>query len=179
MPYTMERDQLPANVKKIADKKLRDQWVHVFNSAYAKAKKAGKSDKDAEAAAFAQANGVLKQRMGWRDTMPSLSALFGSKQYKTEGGTKFPAAAYAYVPDPQSPSTWKIRLWASPSEKETTGQIGAAVAALGKGFRGNQAEIPAAAMASVKRRVRAAWKRVNPGRSTSARPARPNRHAVL
>jgi hypothetical protein len=36
----------------------RKQWVAVWNSAYERAKKDGKSDKEAESSAFAQANGV-------------------------------------------------------------------------------------------------------------------------
>jgi hypothetical protein len=54
MPYTV--DTLPANIKKLPAKKRR-QWMHVFNSAYKRA------TGDKEAAAFAQANGVvLKQK---------------------------------------------------------------------------------------------------------------------
>src|SRR5262249_59505384 len=36
----------------------RKQWIEVWNSAYRKAKKDGKSDKEAESSAFAQANAV-------------------------------------------------------------------------------------------------------------------------
>lgn len=167
MPYGSVAS-LPDNIKKLPATKAR-MWMHVWNSAYAAAKKAGKSDKDAEQAAFERANGVLKKRMGWRDTMPTLSKLFGKKT-KTEDGVQFPAAAYAYVGDPNSPSTWKVRLWESPDKKETAKQVGMAVAAVGAGFRGNKADIPAAAMAGVKRKVRAAWKRVNPGKSSDDMP---------
>ncbi len=80
---------------------------------------------------------------------------------KTEDGVEYPAAAYAYVPDPDEPSGWKIRLW-DKTKKETAAQIGDAVAALGKGFRGKKAEIPAADLPGVKAKVKAAWKRVNP-----------------
>ncbi len=41
------------------------------------------------------------------------------KVYKTENGMQFPAEAYAYVPDPDKPSTWKLRLWEDPEKKET------------------------------------------------------------
>jgi HK97 family phage prohead protease len=50
-------DELPDNVP-AAHKK---QFLEVFNSAHAKAKKDGKSDKDAEASAFAQAWGVINK----------------------------------------------------------------------------------------------------------------------
>lgn len=39
----------------------RKQWMEVWNSAYSKALKDGKSAKDAESSAFAQANGVVKE----------------------------------------------------------------------------------------------------------------------
>src|SRR5215471_5104082 len=72
-----------------------------------------------------------------------LRATFGSGgETKTEDGLDFPASAYAYVPDPKEPSTWKLRLWESPEAKETSAQVGRSVAALGKGFRGNKVSIP-------------------------------------
>jgi hypothetical protein len=83
-------------------------------------------------------------------------------QTKTEDGKDYPDAAYAYVPDASKPSTWKLRLWESPEVKETPRQVGMAVAALGpKGFRGQTVKIPVADLPKVKRRVRAAWKKVH------------------
>lgn len=82
---------------------------------------------------------------------------------KTEDGVAYPAAAYAYTPDKEKPSTWKLRLWDSPEQKETRRQIGMAVAALGAGFRGNKVEIPAADLKDVVARVRQAWEKVNDG----------------
>lgn len=58
MPYK-SLDDLPENIQKLPEKDQR-QWRAVWNSAYAKAKKDGKSDEEAEQTAFAQANGVLK-----------------------------------------------------------------------------------------------------------------------
>lgn len=81
---------------------------------------------------------------------------------KREDGEDFPAAAFAYVPDPESPSTWKLRLWDSLDEKETVAQVSRAVSALSpSGFRGNRVQIPAEDVASVKAKVRAAWRQVN------------------
>jgi len=81
---------------------------------------------------------------------------------KREDGEDFPAAAFAYVPDPESPSTWKLRLWGSLDEKETVAQVSRAVSALSpSGFRGNRVQIPAEDLASVKAKVRAAWRQVN------------------
>lgn len=79
---------------------------------------------------------------------------------KTEGGVQYPAAAYAYVPDAESPSTWKLRLW-DETKKPSARIIGAAIAALGPGYRGNKVEIPSGDLPGVKAKVRAAWKQVH------------------
>ena len=78
---------------------------------------------------------------------------------KTEAGKKFPAKDYAYTPDKNKPSTWKLRLTSTPGATPDVRIVGAATAALGKGFRGNKVNIPAAALAGVKNKVRAAWKK--------------------
>lgn len=92
------------------------------------------------------------------------------QQTKTEDGVSFPAAAYAYVPDPESPSTWKLRLWEDPQKKVTARQVGAAIAALGKGFRGQKVQIPADARAGVIAKVRAAWRKANPDKAAVDMP---------
>lgn len=81
---------------------------------------------------------------------------------KTEDGVAYPAEAYAYVPDRESPSTWKLRLWEDPEQKVTARQVGMAVAALGAGFRGQKVQIPSEDLAGVKAKVRAAWKEAHP-----------------
>lgn len=81
---------------------------------------------------------------------------------KTEAGASFPVAAYAYTPDTNMPSTWKLRLWASPTGGPDAGIVGAAIAALGKGFRGNKVVIPDADLPAVKAKVKAAWIKANP-----------------
>jgi hypothetical protein len=91
---------------------------------------------------------------------------------KTEDGESYPAAAFAYVPDPEKPSTWKLRIWESPSKGVTARQVGAAVAALGPGgFRGNRVQIPAEDLPKVKAKVRAAWLKANPDRKPDEVPA--------
>lgn len=81
---------------------------------------------------------------------------------KREGGEDFPAAAFAYVPDSNTPSTWKLRLWDSLSSKETVAQVSRAVSALRpSGFRGNKVQIPKADLPAVKRKIAAAWRKVN------------------
>ncbi len=90
---------------------------------------------------------------------------------KTERGMTFPARAYAYVPDAEQPSTWKLRLWQTPQTQETRRQIGLAVAALGPGgFRGQRVQIPADDLPAVKRRVLRAWLKANPDKSRGDAP---------
>lgn len=82
--------------------------------------------------------------------------------YKTDMGMRFPASAYAYVPDPQKPSTWKMRLWEDPSKKVTRASIARAAMALSpSGFRGNQVQLPKGEVAAVRSKVAAAWKSVH------------------
>lgn len=87
---------------------------------------------------------------------------FSKAATKREDGEDFPAAAFAYVPDPEKPSTWKLRLWDSIDEKETVAQVSRAVSALSPGgFRGNRVQIPSSDLPRVKEKIRAAWRRVN------------------
>ncbi len=89
---------------------------------------------------------------------------------KTQGGVRFPASDFAYVPDRSEPSTWKLRLTKTPGGKPDAGIVGAAVAALGKGFRGNRAQIPDGDRPAVIARVRAAWKQANPDKGGEELP---------
>lgn len=87
------------------------------------------------------------------------------KQTKREMGMDFRAKDFAYVPDRTKPSTWKLRLVEKPGAAPTRRQVGMAVAALGPGgFRGNRVQIPAADLPAVKRKVAAAWRKLNPGK---------------
>lgn len=65
------------------------------------------------------------------------------------------ASGWAYVPDPEKPSTWKLNI-------SDARHVAAAVAALGKGFRGNKVSIPAEDLAAVKSKVRAAYSKFFP-----------------
>ena len=80
---------------------------------------------------------------------------------KTEDGESYPASAFAYVPDSNKPSGWKLRLWESPEKKETVAQVGRAAAAFSPGgFRGQRVQIPASAVAGVKAKIRAAYRKL-------------------
>lgn len=85
-----------------------------------------------------------------------------AKVMKTEDGKDFPASDYAYVPDPEAPSTWKLRLTSSPGGDPDPRIVGAAVAALGAGFRGQRVDIPEGDRAGVIAKVRSAWKKAHP-----------------
>ena len=94
------------------------------------------------------------------------------QQTKTEDGIAFPPGAYAFVPDRESPSTWKLRLWQTLALKETATQVGAAIAAIGPGgFRGRRVQIPADDRPAVLRRIRAAWTKAHPDASRDDMPA--------
>lgn len=80
-------------------------------------------------------------RRGVLGRMARSLGLGGKAQTKTEGGDDYSASAYADVPDPEKPSTWKLRLEESPG-KVTVAQVARAITALGpSGFRGNKVEI--------------------------------------
>ena len=80
---------------------------------------------------------------------------------KTEDGVVYPAAAFAYTPDLDKPSGWKLRLWEDLEKKVTKKQLGAAAAAFSPGgFRGNRVQLPANAVAGVKAKIRAAYRRL-------------------
>jgi len=91
---------------------------------------------------------------------------------KTENGKAYPSSDFAYVPDPEKPSEWKLRLTATPGGAPDSGIVGAAIAALGPGgFRGQKVDIPAADLPAVLAKVRAAWKKANPDKSVDEMPA--------
>ena len=81
---------------------------------------------------------------------------------KHENGKDFRASDYAYVPDRSKPSTWKLRLTNTPGGSPDPRIVGAAVAALGKGFRGQKVQIPSGDLARVKAKVRSAYRKANP-----------------
>jgi starvation-inducible DNA-binding protein len=82
---------------------------------------------------------------------------------KTDRGMRFPAEAYAYVPDSSMPSTWKVRMWETPGKGVTVASAARAAMALSaSGFRGNQVQLPEGEMSGVRRKVASAWRSVHP-----------------
>lgn len=95
----------------------------------------------------------------------SLGEILGVENVtKTEGNEELPASAYAYVPDPEKPSTWKLRI-------DDAGHVGGAIAAIGKGFRGQKANIPSADLPAVKRKIRAAWLKFHKDKTAADLPS--------
>lgn len=88
---------------------------------------------------------------------------------KTEDGKAFRKSDYAYTPT-DTPSDWKLRITKTPGGAPDSGLIGAAAAAMGKGFRGNKASIPQADRGKVKSKLRGLWTRANPDKSEDEMP---------
>ena len=91
--------------------------------------------------------------------------MFRKRTTKSErvGGrsVKFGSRDYAYVPDPEKSSTWKLRLTNTPGGSPDPRIVADAAAALGPGFRGNKVQIPSAARSAVIAKVRRAWLSAN------------------
>lgn len=60
------------------------------------------------------------------------------KVTKGEGGKSYPASDYLVVEDPESPTTWHLRITKTPGGPSDHAQCGAAWAALHEGHRGNK-----------------------------------------
>lgn len=82
--------------------------------------------------------------------------------FQTRGGQRFHKGDFFYAPS-DDPSTWKLLKSGTPGGEPDAVHVGAAVAALGKGYRGETVDIPDADKPAVIRRVRAAWKKLHPG----------------
>ena len=82
-------------------------------------------------------------------------------------------ANFAYVPDPDSPSTWKLDI-------SDAVHVGAAAAALSPGgFRGQRVQIPAADLPGVKAKIRSAWRKFNPDKGDDDMPTSIRKEAEL
>lgn len=87
-----------------------------------------------------------------------------SKQTQTVDGVEHPASHFAYVPDREKASTWKLLI-------HDARHVGMAAAALGSGFRGQKVEIPSSDLPEVKARVRRAWRKFHPDADPEDMPA--------
>ena len=79
---------------------------------------------------------------------------FVEKATKTEDGKEYNSSAYLVVPDPDKPSTWKLRIQETPG-KVTVAQLGRAAAALSSGgFRGNPVQLSGGERKKAKAKLR-------------------------
>lgn len=82
------------------------------------------------------------------------------KPTKTDGGIKRSAEDFAFVPDSEKPSTWKLPL-TDATGKVTRDKLGAAAAAFSPGgFRGQKVKIPSSDVAAVKAKIRSAYHKI-------------------
>lgn len=81
------------------------------------------------------------------------------QNFKTDGGKKYYASDYLYVPDKSKPSTWKLRIADGGTGKVTIAQLGRAAAAFSSGgFRGNKVELPSGEASRIKAKLRAKYR---------------------
>lgn len=117
------------------------------------------------AAVRAQLRAAWTRRGGSVDDMPDAI---------TFAESDLPDSCFAYVPDEAkgadgAKSKRKLRLCNMDGELDA-GIIGAAAAALGPGFRGQTVDLPSDAVGPAKRKVRAAWRKVNPDKDADDMP---------
>lgn len=128
-------------------------------------------DIDNKVAAITAVNDELRNRLEtqttfgkdkkWQPLTDKLNKLINKQETKREGGIDYPSSDFAYVPDREAPSTWKLRLAEERPGNITVSQLGRAAAALSPGgFRGNRVQIPSADMAKVKNRIRSEYRKL-------------------
>ena len=80
---------------------------------------------------------------------------------KTEEGVPYPRSAFAYAPEADKPSGWKLRMWEDDTKKVTKAQLKMISASLSPGgYKGEVANIDKEALPVVKRKIRAAYKQL-------------------
>ena len=104
---------------------------------------------------------ITKLKKAVKEATSTLKWLKEQAVMQTEDGVKYPSAAYAYVPDVEKSSTWKLRVWEDLDKKVTKAQLGRLAAALSPGgFRGQKVAIPAADLSAVKRKIRTEYRKL-------------------
>ena len=97
-----------------------------------------------------------------KEAVAVLELIKAQEATKTEDGQSYPAVAFAYVPDVDTASGWKLRLWEDPEKKVTRAQLGRAAAALSPGgFREQKVAIPTSELAAVKRKIRSEYRKLD------------------
>lgn len=131
----------------------RRQWAAVANAVLAQCRNEGGSD--CEARAIKQANAAVAVKA--EESVGREGGRGPQAVTLTEGGISYPGAAYAWVPDPDTPSSWRLRMRDGASI--TRGQLARAAAALSPGgFNGRRADIPEEALPGVRLQLREAYR---------------------
>lgn len=103
-----------------------------------------------------------KAKEAVKEATLALSWLKEQAATKTEDGVKYPMAAFAYVPESDKPSTWRLRLWEDLEHKVTKKQLKVASAYLSEGgYSGKRTIIPAGDLAAAKRKIRAEYRKLD------------------
>lgn len=107
---------------------------------------------------------ALANKEKWQpltDKATNLIADLTKAETKMEDGVSYPAKDFAYVPDAEKPSTWKLRLAEGKPGNITKAQLGRAAAAFSSGgFRGNKVRLPSSDVAKVKARIKNEYKKL-------------------
>ena len=101
-------------------------------------------------------------RPGMRGYDPGKRRRDLDKQTRRVSGEDLPSRAFAFVPDPDLPSTWRLPLFdtasaVSSNSPSVVKTAQAAQALSSRGFRGQRVRVPDSARPGVVRRVRSAW----------------------
>ena len=79
---------------------------------------------------------------------------------KVEKGAEYPAKCYAYVPDAEKPSEWKLPICERGTTKVSKKQLDLAAQAFGSGFYGQKVQLPSESVAKVKAKIRSEYKKL-------------------
>jgi hypothetical protein len=101
------------------------------------------------------------QRLALNNAVQGDSAVIQMRSplVKSESGKEFGLSDFAYIPDPNSPDTWQMRLSGSPGGNPDRRLVGNAVEAL------KRLKVPEDERTSVIRRVRTAWLKAHKSKS--------------
>jgi len=100
-----------------------------------------------------------KAKEALKEATSVLKIIKAQAPMKTEDGIKYPASAFAYVPDTEKPSDWKLRLWEG--EEVSKPMLAMASASLSPGgFKGQKVQIPSVDLSEVKRKIRTEYRKL-------------------
>lgn len=110
---------------------------------------------------LARVGDILKDAIAENSLKDETDSDHTKQTCKTEGGVCYPAKDFAFTPDKEKPSTWKLRLSQSKPGNITKAQLGRAAAAFStSGFRGQKVKIPASDVSKVKARIRREYRKL-------------------